>query len=201
MFLGRVIGNVVCTVKNPSLEGQRLLIVQPLDRHGRDKGRPLGGSRFRWRGCRRDDLLVPRPRSGAWPSPLARFPPRPPSSASWIASIFPARQFGKLLADPPEGTRSSEMLIGRVIGDVVATQKAPSHEGRKILVVQPLNLDGSDRGEPLLALDAVDAGFGDRVLLTVEGFSAMTAVGRPNSPIDAAVIGVIDAVELVQDRP
>ena len=41
MFLGRVIGNVVCTVKNPSLEGQRLLIVQPLDRCGRDKGRPL----------------------------------------------------------------------------------------------------------------------------------------------------------------
>ena len=93
------------------------------------------------------------------------------------------------------------MLIGRVIGDVVATQKAPSHEGRKILVVQPLNLDGSERGEPLLALDAVDAGFGDQVLLTVEGFAAMTAVGRPNSPIDAAVIGVIDAVELVQDRP
>ena len=41
MFLGRIIGNVVCTVKNPSLEGQRLLIVQPLDRRGRDKGRPL----------------------------------------------------------------------------------------------------------------------------------------------------------------
>jgi ethanolamine utilization protein EutN len=41
MFLGRVIGNVVCTVKNAPLEGQRLLIVQPLDRRGRDKGRPL----------------------------------------------------------------------------------------------------------------------------------------------------------------
>lgn len=41
MFLGRVIGNVVCTVKNPALDGQRLLIVQPLDRRGRDKGRPL----------------------------------------------------------------------------------------------------------------------------------------------------------------
>ena len=41
MLLGRVIGNVVCTIKNPSLTGQRLLIVQPLDRHGRDKGRPI----------------------------------------------------------------------------------------------------------------------------------------------------------------
>jgi ethanolamine utilization protein EutN len=88
------------------------------------------------------------------------------------------------------------MLIGRVVGDVVATQKVPSHEGRKILLVQPLNLDGSDRGEPVLALDAVDAGVGDRVLLTTDGFSAMTAVGRPNSPIDSAVIGVIDDVDL-----
>ena len=88
------------------------------------------------------------------------------------------------------------MLIGRVIGEVWATQKAPSHEGGKILCVQPVNLDGSAKGQPVLALDAVDAGVGDRVLVTMEGFSAMTAVGRPNSPIDMAVIGVIDAVEL-----
>ena len=91
------------------------------------------------------------------------------------------------------------MLIGRVIGDVVATQKAPSHEGHKILLVQPLNLDGTDRGEPVLALDAADAGVGDRVLIVTEGFSAMTAVGRPQSPIDMAVIGVIDSVDLVDD--
>ncbi len=89
------------------------------------------------------------------------------------------------------------MLIGRVIGDVVATQKSPSHQGRKILVVQPLNLDGSDRGEVVLALDAVDAGIGDRVLIVTEGFSAMTAVGRPNSPIDMAVVGVIDSVDVI----
>lgn len=88
------------------------------------------------------------------------------------------------------------MLIGRVIGQVWATQKQPSHEGRKVLYVQPLNLDGSDRGDPVLALDAVDAGVGERVLLVTEGFSAMTAVGRPNSPIDMAVVGVIDAIEL-----
>jgi len=88
------------------------------------------------------------------------------------------------------------MLIGRVIGDVVATQKVPSHEGRKILVVQPLHRDGADRGDPILALDAVGAGVGERVLLTTDGFSAMTAVGRPNSPIDSAVIGIIDSVDL-----
>jgi microcompartment protein CcmK/EutM len=89
------------------------------------------------------------------------------------------------------------MVIGKVIGDVVATQKVPSHEGRKILVVQPLNLDGTDRGEALLALDAVDAGVGDRVLVVTEGWSAMTSVGRPQSPIDMAVVGVIDSVTLL----
>lgn len=88
------------------------------------------------------------------------------------------------------------MLIGRVIGDIVATQKAPSHEGRKILMVQPLSLDGSARGDAVLALDAVDAGVGDRVLVVTEGWSAMTAVDREHAPIDMAVVGVIDTVDL-----
>ena len=87
------------------------------------------------------------------------------------------------------------MLIARVIGEVVATQKHASHEGRKCLLVQPLNLDGSDRGDAFVALDAVDAGIGDRVLLATEGFSAMTAVGRPESPIDMGVIGVIERID------
>jgi ethanolamine utilization protein EutN len=89
------------------------------------------------------------------------------------------------------------MVIGRVIGDVVATQKHESHLGRKALLVQPLNLDGTDRGDAVVALDAVDAGTGDRVLLVMEGFSAMTSVGRPQSPIDMAVVGVIDRLDLV----
>jgi microcompartment protein CcmK/EutM len=89
------------------------------------------------------------------------------------------------------------MLIARVIGELVATQKHSSHEGRKVLLVQPLNLDGSDRGDAVVALDAVDAGVGDRVLLVTEGFSAMTAVGRPQSPIDMAVIGFIDQIDLI----
>jgi microcompartment protein CcmK/EutM len=89
------------------------------------------------------------------------------------------------------------MLIARVVGELVATQKHPSHEGRKLLVVQPLNLDGSNRGDAVIALDAVDAGVGDRVLVATEGFSAMTAVGRPNSPIDMAVIGFIDHIDLM----
>ena len=91
------------------------------------------------------------------------------------------------------------MLIARVVGEVVATQKHSSHEGCKLLLVQPLNLDGADRGDAVVAVDAVDAGQGDRVLLVTEGFSAMTSVGRPQSPIDMAVIGFIDHIELTAD--
>jgi ethanolamine utilization protein EutN len=89
------------------------------------------------------------------------------------------------------------MLIGRVIGEVVATHKHASHEGRKVLVVQPLNLDGSDRGDAVLALDAVDAGVGDRILLATDGWAASSATGRPQSPIDMAVIGFIDQIEVL----
>jgi ethanolamine utilization protein EutN len=88
------------------------------------------------------------------------------------------------------------MTIGRVVGEVVATRKHESHVGLKALLVQPLNLDGTDRGDAVVAVDAVDAGVGDRVLLTVEGYSAMTSVERPHSPIDMAVIGVIDRIDL-----
>jgi len=90
------------------------------------------------------------------------------------------------------------MLIGRVVGELVSTQKHKSHLGRKALLVQPLNLDGTNRGDALIAFDAVDAGIGDRVLVVTEGFSAMTAVGRPQSPIDMAVIGFIDEIDLVE---
>lgn len=94
------------------------------------------------------------------------------------------------------------MLIARVVGEVVSTRKHPAHEARKALLVQPLALDGSNFGPVLVALDAVEAGIGDRVLVTTEGFSAMTSVGRgTQSPIDAAVIGVVDRVDLLEDGP
>jgi len=88
------------------------------------------------------------------------------------------------------------MIIARVIDTVVATQKHKSHADRKILLVQPIDLEGQDDGDPVVAIDAVSAGIGDRVLVVQEGFSAMTSVGRPDSPIDASVIGIIDMVEL-----
>ncbi len=90
------------------------------------------------------------------------------------------------------------MLIARVIGEVVATRKHSSHEGLKLLLVQPLNLDGTDRGDAVVAVDAVQAGLGEKVLLTLEGFSAFSSVGRLMTPIETAVIGIIDHVELLE---
>ena len=87
------------------------------------------------------------------------------------------------------------MIIARVVGNIVATQKQQSHEGKKILLIQPLDLEDQPTGDLVAALDSVDAGIGDRVLAVQEGFSAMTSVGHTESPIDAAVIGVIDLVE------
>ena len=88
------------------------------------------------------------------------------------------------------------MIIARVVGNVVATQKHQTHEGKKILLIQPLDLENQPIGDVVVALDSVDAGVGDRVLAVQEGFSAMTSVGHVDSPIDAAVIGVVDLVEL-----
>jgi ethanolamine utilization protein EutN len=88
------------------------------------------------------------------------------------------------------------MIIGRVVGNVIASHKHSDHQGKKILLVQPLDLEEQPAGDIIIALDAVDAGVGDRVLAVQEGFSAMTAVGHTDSPIDAAVIGVIDEVDL-----
>lgn len=93
------------------------------------------------------------------------------------------------------------MLISRVIGEIVSTRKHPSHEGRKVLLVQPLNLDGSSRGDAVIALDAAGAGVGELVLLVTEGVSAMTSVGRPNSPIDMAVVGIIDRIDFSEGPP
>ena len=90
------------------------------------------------------------------------------------------------------------MILGRVVGEVVATQKHPSHQGRKLLMVQPVLPDDTEHGEPVLALDAVDAGVGDRVLVVQEGYSAMSAAGRVNAPIDMTIVGVVDAVEMLK---
>ncbi|MCL6545130.1 MAG: EutN/CcmL family microcompartment protein [Bryobacteraceae bacterium] len=88
------------------------------------------------------------------------------------------------------------MIIGRVIGELVSTQKHSTHENLKILLVQPLNLDGSERGDALVAVDSVQAGVGQTVLLATDGYAAFSSVGLPPSPIDMAVVGIIDRIDL-----
>lgn len=88
------------------------------------------------------------------------------------------------------------MLIGRVVGDVVASAKHADHEGLKLLLVEPLDLDGEPTGATFVAIDPADAGPGDKVLLATDGYAAMTAIGRVPSPSDSAILGVIDEVEL-----
>jgi len=88
------------------------------------------------------------------------------------------------------------VILGRVLGNLVATQKYEKLEGCKLLLVQPLGLDDAPRGGAILAFDAVDAGVGDRVLLLQEGKSAMQVLARGIAAVDAAVVGVVDHVDL-----
>lgn len=88
------------------------------------------------------------------------------------------------------------MQIALVVGNVVATRKNPKLEGAKLLLVQPLDGEGKPRGSAVLAIDSVDAGQGDRVLLVQDGKAAIQALGRGVAAVDAAIVGVIDAVEM-----
>lgn len=88
------------------------------------------------------------------------------------------------------------MLIAKVVGTVVATQKHRKFEGAKLLLVQPLNLDDSPRGSTLLAVDGVGAGVQEKVLIVLEGRAAGETLGRRAAPVDAAVIGIVDTVDV-----
>lgn len=93
------------------------------------------------------------------------------------------------------------MILARVLGNVVATQKNSRYDGARIMLVQPINPDGTPRGASMLALDSVDAGEGDVVIVIQEGWSASTAsTGKPGAAIDSAIIGVVDTIEEVNDR-
>ena len=87
------------------------------------------------------------------------------------------------------------MQIGRVVGTVVSTQKNRKLEGAKLLLVQPLTLEGEPRGVEVLAIDSVGAGVGERVLLVIEGKAAGDALGRKAAAVDAAIIGISDTVD------
>ena len=89
------------------------------------------------------------------------------------------------------------MILARVVGTVVATRKDDRLHGAKLLLVRPTDPQGKDEAGYLVAVDTVDAGPRDRVLV-VSGSSARMAAGLKDCPVDAAIVGVIDTVEVSQ---
>ena len=87
------------------------------------------------------------------------------------------------------------MIIARILGTVVSTQKDERLHGKKLLLVKPINLDGTDQSGYIVAVDTVGAGFHERVLV-VAGSSARLAEGNKDCPVDSAIVGVIDSFEV-----
>jgi ethanolamine utilization protein EutN len=88
------------------------------------------------------------------------------------------------------------MQLARVVGTVVATQKHKAFSGAKLLLVQPVGLDDTPRGTALLAVDSVGAGVREKVLIVMEGRAAGEALGRKGAPVDAAIVGIVDSVDV-----
>ena len=90
------------------------------------------------------------------------------------------------------------MLLARVIGNVVSTQKNQRYEGTWIMLCRQITPEGEDMDYTCLALDSVSAGEGDIVLIVQEGLSASTAAtGKAGAAIDSAIIGVVDYIDLL----
>lgn len=87
------------------------------------------------------------------------------------------------------------MNIGRVVGTVVATRKDESLVGNKLMITQPLNLDLKPKGEAIVSVDTVGAGIGELVLY-IKGSVGRFATGKTNAPIDSAIIGIIDELDI-----
>jgi ethanolamine utilization protein EutN len=87
------------------------------------------------------------------------------------------------------------MLLGKVVGTVVATRKDPRLVSNKLLVVRPIDPRGKAEGHYLVAVDTVDAGTGETVLV-VSGSSARMASGLKDCPVDAAIIGIVDEIQV-----
>jgi microcompartment protein CcmK/EutM len=87
------------------------------------------------------------------------------------------------------------VLLGKIVGTVVATRKDPRLVSNKLLVVRPIDPHGKAEGNYLVAIDTVDAGVGETVLV-VSGSSARMASGLKDCPVDAAIVGIIDHIEI-----
>jgi ethanolamine utilization protein EutN len=90
------------------------------------------------------------------------------------------------------------MIIAKVLGNIVATQKNHRYESARVMMCEQMTPEGELTGHTVLALDAVDSGVGDTVLIVQEGWSASTtATGEAGAAIDSAIIGVVDQIDLL----
>ncbi len=87
------------------------------------------------------------------------------------------------------------MILARVVGTVVATRKDPRLEGQKLLILKPISPEGKDESGYVVAVDTVSAGVRETVL-AVAGSSARMAEGCKDTPVDNAIIGIVDDVQL-----
>jgi ethanolamine utilization protein EutN len=87
------------------------------------------------------------------------------------------------------------MILARVVGTVVATRKDPRLEGKKLLILKPISPDGKDEAGYVVSVDTVGAGFREQVI-AVSGSSARMAEGCKDTPVDNAIIGIVDQVHL-----
>ncbi len=87
------------------------------------------------------------------------------------------------------------MILGRVVGTVVATRKDPRLEGKKLLVVKPVSPQGGDEPGYVVSVDTVGAGYRETVLV-VAGSSARMASGCKDTPVDSAIVGIVDQVRI-----
>ena len=88
------------------------------------------------------------------------------------------------------------MIVGRVVGPLVSTQKHRKFDGSKLLLVQPLGEGDMPRGPALLAVDTVGAGVHERVLVVLDGKAAGDAMQKKGAPVDAAIVGIIDSIDI-----
>lgn len=86
------------------------------------------------------------------------------------------------------------MRLARIVGTVVATRKDPRLEGKKLLICQYVDPQGDDEKGYVIAVDTVHAGFKEKVLI-VSGSSARMSYGCKDTPVDAAVVGIVDSVD------
>ncbi len=88
------------------------------------------------------------------------------------------------------------MFLAQVVGKIVATIKHKDLHGKKLLLVRPLDLSLSPSGKPVIAVDSVDAGGGDVVLVSDEGNAAAQILDMRRGPIRTVIVGVVDSVDL-----